>query len=216
MDDRVFIYEREGEGETEKGKQRGRTIRKKKASPGAFQKSVGMRQGSHKQTCLPILVPCGSNRKGKKLKRGSPGSSARENQAASLIWIRMHRGYTLISLWMHNQIHVIVRIYVKHWIMFMTYAHNYTMVKIITIWVYMLVNVLSSPLHLPILLFRMFIPCTSPPTPALPLLALLILRSQFIRYHLLKVPHICIWVAWHVPRHLWALLGYFLFSLERP
>lgn len=46
MDDRVVIYEREGEGETEKGKQRGRTIRKKKASPGAFQKSVGMRQGS--------------------------------------------------------------------------------------------------------------------------------------------------------------------------
>lgn len=225
MDDRVVVYEREGERETEAeteiGKQKGRTIRKREESPGAFQRGVGMRQGSHRQTCLPILVPCGSSRKSKKLRRGSPGSSARENQAASLIWIRMYREYVLISLWMHNHIHVIVRIYVKHWIMFMTYAHNYTTVKVVTIWVHMLVTVLSSLGLCPHQYF--FLECsspvTSPPTPASPLLALLILRSQFILHRLLKVPHICIWVAWHVPRHLChlrALPGYFLFSLERP
>lgn len=166
MDDRVVVYEREGERETEAeteiGKQKGRTIRKREESPGAFQRGVGMRQGSHRQTCLPILVPCGSSRKSKKLRRGSPGSSARENQAASLIWIRMYREYVLISLWMHNHIHVIVRIYVKHWIMFMTYAHNYTTVKVVSNYMGPHVgdcSLLSGPLPSPILLFRMFIPC---------------------------------------------------------
>lgn len=62
---------------------------------------------------------------------------------------------------MNNNIHVIVRIYVKHWIMLMTYAHNYAMVKVVSNYMgpHGDYSLLSGPLHLPILLFRMLIPC---------------------------------------------------------
>lgn len=100
-----YVWERERKGKEKEIERETKTesVQSEGREPWSLQgglelSSAGVGQGSHRQTCLPVSVPCGSSWKSRKLRKGSSGSSANENQAASLIWIRMCRVYVNSSL----------------------------------------------------------------------------------------------------------------------